>query len=68
MPKLSGILSVFALFLFVIAAQSQGTVVISGQTGNGAASGSGANQGSNAQISVGVGGGMVAFLAVLLVE
>lgn len=63
MPKLSGILSVLALFLFAIAAQSQGTVVTSVQTGNGAGSGSGASQASNnAQISVGVGGGMIGFV------
>lgn len=63
MPKLSGILSVFALFLFAIAAQSQGKIVISAQAGNGAGSGSGVGQSSgNAQISMGVGGGMIGFV------
>ncbi|HET9364975.1 MAG TPA: hypothetical protein VFP71_08230 [Candidatus Angelobacter sp.] len=63
MPKLSGILSVFALFLFAIVAHSQGKIVISAQAGNGAGSGSGVSQSSgNAQISVGVGGGMIGFV------
>ncbi|HZS29360.1 MAG TPA: hypothetical protein VFB76_19200 [Candidatus Angelobacter sp.] len=60
MPKLSGILSVFALFLFAIGAQAQGTVVTSVQTGNGAGDGNSASQSSgNAHISVGMVGGFV---------
>ncbi|HKV92826.1 MAG TPA: hypothetical protein VJW20_09785 [Candidatus Angelobacter sp.] len=67
MPKLSGILSAFALFLFAIGAQSQGTVVTSLQSGNGSRSGASQNSG-NVRISVGVGGGMVGFVGNALGE
>lgn len=60
MPKLSRILSVFALFLFAIAAHSQGKIVISAQAGNGAGSGSSVGQGSsNVRPNGGVIGGIV---------
>lgn len=63
MPKLSGILSVFALFLFAIGAQSQGTVVTSVQVSNGSGAENSAGQASgNVRSSVGMVGGIGGFV------
>src|SRR6516164_4237711 len=60
MPKLSRLLSIFALFLFAVVARPQGTVATSVQAGNGAGTGIGVGQNSEGdRVSVGAVGGMI---------
>ena len=56
MPKLSGILCIFVLFLFAVVAHSQGRVVTSAQVGSGAQSGKG---GLDSSARNGVAGGVI---------
>src|SRR5215467_5951828 len=62
MPKLSGILCVFVLFLFALVAHSQGKVVTSVQVGSGAQNGNGGS-GSGGNSSTGAMGGFISVYA-----
>jgi len=63
MPKLSGILCTFVLFLFAVAAHSQGKVVTSVQVGSGAQNGNGGSDSGAGNRSTGVIGGFISVYA-----